>query len=170
MIYLLDANVLIDANRDYYPIDRVPEFWRWLEHQGANGRVKVPIEICDEIHAPEPLASWIREDVTVQALRFESEVDPTRVARVVEEGYAADLTEDEMELLGKDPLLIAYALAAPGQRCVVTTERSKPSAQRGNRKVPDVCNRFGIRSVHTFGLTKELDFRTNWSSPVLSRQ
>ena len=30
MLYLLDANVLIDANRDYYQIERVPEFWEWL--------------------------------------------------------------------------------------------------------------------------------------------
>ena len=30
MLYLLDANVFIDANRDYYPLDRFPEFWDWL--------------------------------------------------------------------------------------------------------------------------------------------
>ncbi|MCY4508918.1 MAG: DUF4411 family protein [Acidobacteria bacterium] len=30
MLYLLDANVLIDAHRDYYPLGRVPEFWDWL--------------------------------------------------------------------------------------------------------------------------------------------
>lgn len=37
MLYLLDANVLIDANRDYYPISRVPEFWDWLVHLGHRG-------------------------------------------------------------------------------------------------------------------------------------
>ncbi|MDE0019943.1 MAG: DUF4411 family protein [Candidatus Poribacteria bacterium] len=30
MQYLLDANVLIDAKRDYYPMTRVPDFWEWL--------------------------------------------------------------------------------------------------------------------------------------------
>lgn len=30
MLHILDANILIDANRDYYPMDRVPEFWEWL--------------------------------------------------------------------------------------------------------------------------------------------
>ena len=48
-LYLLDANVLIDANRDYYPIERVPEFWDWLLEMGRNGSVKVPEEIVDEI-------------------------------------------------------------------------------------------------------------------------
>lgn len=49
MLYLLDANVLIDANRDYYPLDRVPEFWEWLEHQGRAGAAAVCREISAEL-------------------------------------------------------------------------------------------------------------------------
>ena len=45
MLYLLDANVLIDANRDYYPLDRVPEFWDWLVHVGKSGSVKMRISL-----------------------------------------------------------------------------------------------------------------------------
>ena len=45
MLYLLDANVLIDSNRDYYPIERVPEFWEWLAHVGKQGFVKIPVEV-----------------------------------------------------------------------------------------------------------------------------
>lgn len=45
MLDLLDANVLIDANRDYYPIERVPEFWEWLADLGECGLTKVPPEI-----------------------------------------------------------------------------------------------------------------------------
>ena len=40
MLYLLDANILITAHNTYYPIDRVPEFWSLLQHQGAAGFVK----------------------------------------------------------------------------------------------------------------------------------
>ena len=29
-LYLLDANVLIRAHEDYYPVDRIPPFWTWL--------------------------------------------------------------------------------------------------------------------------------------------
>ena len=49
MLHLLDANVLITANRDYYPLERVPEFWEWLLHHGTNGQVKMPIEMVEEI-------------------------------------------------------------------------------------------------------------------------
>lgn len=33
-LYLLDANILIDANRDYYPVEAVPEYWAWLNRPG----------------------------------------------------------------------------------------------------------------------------------------
>ena len=49
MLYLLDANVLIRAHGDYYPIDRVPPFWNWLIAEGEAGHVKIPFEIYDEI-------------------------------------------------------------------------------------------------------------------------
>ncbi|VFN04490.1 MAG: protein of unknown function (DUF4411), partial [Candidatus Kentron sp. G] len=45
MLYLLDANVPITANNTYYAIDQVPEFWEWLQYQGTNGRIKMPLEM-----------------------------------------------------------------------------------------------------------------------------
>ena len=49
MLYLLDANVLIDANRDYYPIGRVPEFWDWVVDRAAKQQTKIPLEMYEEI-------------------------------------------------------------------------------------------------------------------------
>ena len=46
---LLDANVLIDAHQDYYPLDRIRPFWTWLVEMGIAGSIKVPAEIYDEI-------------------------------------------------------------------------------------------------------------------------
>ena len=45
LLYLLDTNVLIDANRDFYPIHRVPEFWAWLVYMGKQCKVKIPQEV-----------------------------------------------------------------------------------------------------------------------------
>lgn len=61
MLYLLDANVLIDANRDYYPIDPVPEFWDWLSACAINGQAKIAWEIYDEViqGRPDHLTSWL---------------------------------------------------------------------------------------------------------------
>lgn len=162
-LYLLDANVLIDANRDYYPLDRVPEFWSWLEYQGREGRVGIPVEVYDEVRrGSDELAAWCRQRSIKQALRFDEEPAVELVRRVVGEGYGADLTDEEVAALGRDPFLVAYGLVDPGGRCVVTTERSKPSRKRANRHLPDVCGDFGVRSCDTFQFLREAGFRTNW--------
>lgn len=163
MLYLLDANVLIDANRDYYPIDRVPEFWDWLEHHGAAGTVKMPLEIYEEVKdGNDDLATWIKQPEVTDALRLTEEVDVELVARAVSEGYAADLTDSDILKLGRDPFLLGYALGAPATHCIVTTEVSRPSKRGANRKLPDVASDFSIESCNTFELTRRLDFRTNW--------
>ncbi len=164
MIYLLDSNVLIDANRDYYRIGSVNEFWEWLIHQGQQGTIKIPIDIYEEVKAgTDGLANWVKDSEVEAALKLEEEVNIDLVRRVTEEGYASDLSDIEIVNVGRDPLFVAYALADPVGRTIVTTERSKLSAQRANRKIPDVCGTFDIRSINTYQLIRILDFKTDWN-------
>ena len=168
MLYLLDANVLIDANRDYYPLDRVPQFWDWLAAMGRLGRVKVPVEIYEEIVLPRPhkqdlLVDWLTTNK--DTLVLPCQVVANIVAAVADRSYAQDLTDDEVEKIGRDPFLVAYAVGRTSERCIVTTEQSKPSRRRANRKLPDVCDDFNIRCIDTFRMTRELNFRTNWEAP-----
>ena len=167
MLYLLDANVPIDANRDYYPVDRVPEFWDWLVAMGELGQVKIPLEIYEEIVLPRPppgrtdaLVDWLTNHRDALLLGEHAEVD--LVGDVIEQGYAADLTEDEIEKIGRDPFLIAYALADVHNRRVVTNEQSRPSRRRANRQLPDVGRQFNVLCVSPFDMIRELDFRTDW--------
>src|ERR1700676_4969780 len=135
MLYLLDANVLITAYNLYYPIDQVPEFWSWLQHQATSGYAKIPLEILEEVLAgrpDEPLIDWLLVEENRAALALDETVDASLVQQVVTVGYASDLTDDEIQELGRDPFLIAYALFDPANRCVVTTEVSKPSRRRQN--------------------------------------
>ena len=167
MLYLLDANVLIDADRDYYPIDRVPEFWDWLLNQAAQGRALMPVETYEEVVLPRStnpglLENWLIDNRNEMVL--DEAVDPALVVKVTELGYAVDLSDEDIEKIGRDPFLIAYALADSSNRVVVTTEHSRPSRTRANRHVPDVCQDFGIRSINTFEFNQELDFRTDWRS------
>lgn len=163
MLFLLDANVLIDADRDYYPLARVPEFWDWLQFQGEQGRVRIPIEIYEEIvDGDGELVEWLKRPEARSALVLSEESDPARVSEVVAVGYAPDLTDDELVRVGRDPFLIAYATVAVEERCVVTTESSRPSRQRANRHVPDVCIANGVHYCNTFELTRRLNFSTSW--------
>jgi hypothetical protein len=90
-------------------------------------------------------------------------VDPDLVARVINEGYAPDLSDDEVVQIGRDPFLIAYALASPADRCVVTTEVSAARKQRQNRRIPNVCVSMGLVCCNTFEMSKALGFKTGWT-------
>jgi hypothetical protein len=168
MLYLLDANVLITAHTLYYPVDGVPEFWSWLAHQGATGSLKIPVENFEEVKdggtddEKDLLFGWISGDGIRDAIVFDAQSDPALVADVISRGYAPDLAEDELLTLGRDPFLIAHALASPKDRCVVTTEVSKPTRQRQNRHIPDVCNSLGVQCCDTFKMTRALGFKTGW--------
>ena len=168
MLYLLDANVLITANSTYYPIDQVPEFWSWIGHEGLTGNIMLPLEIMEEVKAgrkdKDLLISWLSDPEIVGSLLLEEEVNTDLVQQVVSNGYADDLTDDEVDKLGRDPFLIAYALAASTHRTVVTVEVSKPSATRHNRKVPDVCRTLGVQSCGPFTLNRVLGFSTGWKA------
>lgn len=167
MLFLIDANVLIDAHRDYYPLDRVPEFWDWLLYQAEIGAIKIPIEIYEEIVDGEgPLVEWLVDRNVKATLVLHDEVDAGLVTTAVTTGYAADLTDDEQIKVGRDPFLVAHALADATNRCVVTTEVSKPSKTRANRKLPDVCAANGVECHNTFELVRRLDFSTSWRRPA----
>jgi hypothetical protein len=169
LLYLLDANTLIDAKRDYYPIDRVPEFWEWLIFQGQQENIKIPIEVYEEFSdakdkngKKDALAEWSEQHEVKKALCFNEDAEQDLVARITYGGYVANPTDDDVITIGRDPFLLSYALRDLQNRIIVTTESSKPSRLGANRHIPDVCKVFGIRCINNFEMIRELDFSTNW--------
>jgi hypothetical protein len=169
MLYLLDANTLINAKRDYYQFHRVPEFWAWLVFHRKKGNIKIPIEIYEEFKdaknqdgEKDSLATWADEVSTKQALILKEDSETILVTKVLYHGYTPKPTDDDIEKMGKDPFLIAHALRNVLERCVVTAEVSKPSRKGANRHIPDVCNSFGIRSCNLFFMLSQLNFSTSW--------
>lgn len=163
MLYLLDANVLITAKNLYYEFGRVDQYWEWLAFQAEQGHVKIPIEIYEEITVgKDDLAAWARANK--EALLFEEEVDVGLVQHVTSEGYAPDLTDIELEAIGRDPFLIAYALVDVENRTVVTGE-VRSNKRRQNRSIPSVCDTLGVKSCDQFAFGRFLDFRTTWRRP-----
>lgn len=158
MPYLLDANVFIRANEDYYPIERVPQFWDWLMVQAIAGTVKTPLEILDEVHATGDFGKWMGQKEVREALALNEEVDPKIFNNVLNSAYASDLNDTELEEIGRDPFLLAYALMGK-ERTVVTKETSRPSKLRDRRKVPDACGIMKVRWITDFAFYRELDFR-----------
>jgi len=155
LLYLLDANTLIDAKRDYYPILRVPEFWDWIIYQGKQGKIKIPIEVYEEFSdtkdkdgEKDTLATWAEHIEVKESLLFKEDAEQDLVARITYGGYVANPTDDELKKIGRDPFLLSYALKDIENRCIVTTESSKPSRLGANRHIPNVCKDFNIRCIN----------------------
>ena len=166
MLYLLDASVLITAHNSYYPVGRIPEFWEWLQYMAAAGCIKMPLENYEEItdgpKGNDILYKWLHDPLNEDSLVLKEVVDAGAVDYVVNAGYAPDLTDDEIEQLGRDPFLIAYGLVQTNDRSVVTVEVSKPSKKRSNRHIPDVCKSVGVHSCDPFTMYRDLGFGTGW--------
>lgn len=171
MVYLLDANVLITANDHYYPFDMVPQFWSWLEHMAGQGSVQMPIEIYEEVAAgrEDDLTRWIKSREVKAAICMAEDVDGLFLQATLDGGYAPDLNDAEIEKMGQDPFLVAYAMSNPEARTVVSNEVSKPSKRRGNRKLPDVCSAMGVNCISPFAMLRALGFHTNWQQPTAAR-
>ena len=169
MLYILDANVLIRAHADYYALDRVPQFWSWLLHHAQAGAVKMPVEIFEEVagggqpRADDLLLPFLRRPDVKRALLMGEEPRPDLVTAVLTNAYGGPLpTEADLETMGQDPFLVAYALVDPAQRCVVTCEVSKPGRRGPRRKVPDACGDVGVRAQTPFEFFRALNFTVDW--------
>ena len=48
-IYLIDSNVLMEANRRYYSLDFAPAFWNFLIKTAKEGKILSIDRVYDEI-------------------------------------------------------------------------------------------------------------------------
>lgn len=159
VLYLLDADVLITANRDFYPLDRVPVFWRWLISEGESGHVKIPLEMHDEVAVgTDQLADWIKQKAISNSLVLDEEVDRKILNQVIRKVYAPDLNHADLLNASRDPFLIAYALKGH-HRCVVTRETSKPTRKLGKRKLPNACKDLKVQWITDYRLYQTRNFR-----------
>jgi hypothetical protein len=163
MLYLLDANTLINAHRGWYALNRVPEFWRWILHHAEAGTVKMPREIYAEVEAgTDELAAWVKNSDHKRVLRHHENADANKVQAVLAR-YGDALTEADLITIGQDPFLIAAALGHPNC-CVVTGETSSPAKRGAKRKVPDICDDCDVRWQSPVEFINALDFTTNWEA------
>lgn len=160
MIYLLDANTLIEAKNRYYQMSICPGYWDWLLRANQAGKVHSIRSVRDELQrGNDALAVWAKE----HAPMFLDESDhatQTAFAEVAQHLASSDLPMkagalDEF-LSGADPWLIAKTMTM--NATVVTHEQLNLAARR-KFLIPNACQHFGVRFVDTFELLNALEAR-----------
>lgn len=153
-MYLVDANVLIEAKNRYYAFDIAPGFWTWLDLAHERPVACSVDAVRDELLAgDDELAAWARarpeffRAIDGGTTRHFPELTTWAVSRSFTAGALADFTGDNA-----DYLLVAYA--REHQHTVVTHERSRPNA-RARVLLPDACLAMGVETMDTFSMLRQ---------------
>ena len=155
-MYLLDANIFIQAKNRHYAFDVVPGFWRWLERAHGIGIAGSVERVREELLAgQDELADWARthpsffqpiDDDTAACFRPLSKWASSAPA-----GYkSAALSEFSSD--AADFLLVAHALAH--RHVVVTHEVPSPNSSR-RVKIPDACKALGVEWESPFAMLRK---------------
>ena len=152
MKYLLDTNVLITANREYYGMDICPGLWDWILENNVDGIVASVSSVARELQAgSDQLVQWSRRHSTT----FFHDPDPnvsSAVRRVADwvnsQSYAPRAIKWFID--SADHMLIAHAMT---EKFVVVTHE-KPSNSRKKVKIPNVCEAFGIECWTPFAMLR----------------
>jgi hypothetical protein len=166
-IYVLDANVFVQAHRRHYAFEICPGFWDCLIYQHQATRLISIDRVRDEILAGDALEAWVKN--SAPKTLFASTADATVVANFAamvqwvqaEPQFKAEAKTEFAQVA--DGWLAAYAKAHP-HHVVVTHEELRPDAK--NRvPLPNVCKQFGVEYIDTFAMLKELKARFHWNPP-----
>jgi hypothetical protein len=157
-IYLLDANILIQAHKGYYGFDLCPGFWKAIVRQHHENRVFSIDRVKQEIvKGKDKLAQWT--DVKAPKTFFKKTDDKTIIeqfagmmAWVQSEPQYKPEAKDEFATVA-DGWLIACAKVEG--LIVVTGELYKPDIQK-KVPIPNVCRQFAVECVNTFQMLREL--------------
>lgn len=153
-MYVLDANIFMEAKNRYYGFDIAPGFWEWIERNAGNAvlcsidAVKAEIERGDD---------ELREWAKAHPQMFFSLDQETEGCFPVLSRWAqgAEYKQSAVNAFGStdaDYLLVAYAMAH--DYTVVTHER--PSLGKKRIKIPDACKAMNVRVVDTFTMLREV--------------
>ncbi len=156
-MYLLDANVFIEAKNFYYAFDIAPIFWQALDIAQTAGQIASVRPVCDELlKGKDELADWINErkqggwflpvDDAATQLKFRE-----IAAWVMGQPFTAHAQAEF--LAGGDPWLIAKAVTTGA---IIVTHEKLDLRSKKKVFIPTVCHHFGPPCVNTFDMLRRL--------------
>ena len=151
-MYLLDANIFIQAKNLHYGFDIVPGFWDWLDQGHAAGVLCSIDKIATELDA-------VNDDLTVWAstrkLMFLAVDSSTATSLRSLATWATSKSYKQAAvnafLGGADYQLVAYAHTHG--HTIITHEKPAPLSVT-NIKMPDACDAIGVPWMDPFGMLR----------------
>lgn len=159
-VFLLDANVFMEASRRYYAFDLAPKFWNSLVVHAGEKRIESIDRIKLELdRGKDNLATWANGHFH-SAFASTDDVDVVESYRkiMVWVGVHKQFSDSAKAdfATGADGWLVAYAKAKG--RIVVTHEVLSPDAKR-RVPIPNICQEFKVTFIDTFEMLRRLGVR-----------
>lgn len=152
MIYMLDANVFIQAKNLHYGFDFCPAFWDWLILNNSEGNVYSIEKVSDElVVGGDTLSVWALNEGSNLFLEPDEQILPALglVSNwVTNQNYEATAINTFLQIA--DYYLIAHALAH--NYTVVTHEI--PASTTKKIKIPNVCIGLNIRCMTPYEMLR----------------
>jgi hypothetical protein len=149
VVYCIDTSALIYL-RSSYPPRIARGLWKALEGLVSLGRLVAPDEVRREVHAKDDeLSEWAKDNG--EMFRPHDEELVRQVQGLLKE--FRELASLGFKRYQADPWVIALAMSMNDmfrEGVGVTLER-----RGGLHKIPDVCDRVGLRCLDIFGLFEE---------------
>jgi len=167
-LYVVDTSFLIEVHKRY-PQKLLPGIWKDIETLIGAGRIIAPIKVKNEINQQDDeLKDWVNDhDSMFRSLGSEL----LETTSIVVDKYPRTAKPTSQNIHHADPFVIGLALKVMRQSTlntriisVVAEEKSKLAKNPTLReeeieKIPDVCQKLGIRCITHLEMFKQEGFR-----------
>jgi len=152
MIYLLDANVFIQAKNLHYGFDFCPAFWDWLNENNREGKVYSIEKVGDELESgDDELSTWAEERGTDFFLKPDNRT-AGQFANVsnwaASQNYEPAAVNTFLQV--GDYYLVTHALAH--EFTIITHEI--PANTTKKIKIPNACIGLGIKFMSPYEMLR----------------
>lgn len=152
MVYLLDANVFIEAKNQYYGFDFCPAFWDWLIQKNDEKIVFSIEKVYEELtKGDDDLSIWAKSYKNNFFLSPDSETVsqfPIVSNWAMSQHYQQTAINEFLSI--GDYYLVSHALG--NQMTVVTHEI--PSNSKRRIKIPNACQGLGVQFTNPFEMLR----------------
>lgn len=162
--YVLDSNFFIQAHRMHYPFDVFPSFWNTVLDLARAGTIISIDKVKNEIlRNKDELAACIENNIEPEFFKS-TDVVIAEYAHVVSwassraSHYKPAALNEFLHVDEADAWLVAYSLANPAKRILITQETSQPEARR-QVKIPEACAAVGTSFMNTVNMFRCLEVR-----------
>lgn len=158
-MYLLDADVFIQAKNGHYGLDFAPGFWEWLSLSHGAGRLASVESIRLELSATQDdISAWAKAHQPLFLLP-DSKTQPSLkqlATWVMDPSHHYRRSARDAFLKCGDYQLVAHAHAHGD--VVVTHEVARPEAKK-KIKIPDACHALGVQCIDPFKMLRDEQVR-----------